>query len=172
MGGLAGWWLGVDDGYTLEPTLTPREWHAALRATGFGGVDTMTLNTILSLCASNTSAAASKNLAETSLYIRFRRREYTAAVSYGRGCEGFDDQILDFDHTANVIGVMAPNVDISSKWLSCPIAAGDTGPHGHSGLAERQHGTKLRVHAYSTDGSRHMQTLEKESRALHGQTVS
>lgn len=42
MGGLAGWWLGVDDGRTLGPTLTPREWHAVLRATGFGGVDAMT----------------------------------------------------------------------------------------------------------------------------------
>ena len=42
MGGLPGWWLGVNDGRRYSPTLTPREWHAVLRKAGFGGVDAMT----------------------------------------------------------------------------------------------------------------------------------
>ncbi|RYP16125.1 hypothetical protein DL765_005326 [Monosporascus sp. GIB2] len=39
MGGLAGWWLGADDGRKYSPLLTPARWHSALRMAGFGGVD-------------------------------------------------------------------------------------------------------------------------------------
>ncbi|KAH7322436.1 putative hybrid NRPS/PKS enzyme [Stachybotrys elegans] len=42
MGGLPGWWLGVDDGRKYAPTITPGEWHAVLRKTGFAGVDAIT----------------------------------------------------------------------------------------------------------------------------------
>lgn len=42
MGGLPGWWLGVDDGRKYAPTATPREWHSALRKSGFGGIDAIT----------------------------------------------------------------------------------------------------------------------------------
>lgn len=42
MGGLPGWWLGVDDGRKYAPTITPVEWHAALRKAGFSGVDVIT----------------------------------------------------------------------------------------------------------------------------------
>lgn len=42
MGGLPGWWLGVDDGRKYAPTITPGEWHAVLRNAGFSGVDVIT----------------------------------------------------------------------------------------------------------------------------------
>ncbi|KAF4119349.1 hypothetical protein GMORB2_4868 [Geosmithia morbida] len=42
MGGLAGWWLGVDDGRKYAPTMTPSQWHSCLRKAGFGGVDAIT----------------------------------------------------------------------------------------------------------------------------------
>ncbi|KAJ5692060.1 hybrid PKS-NRPS biosynthetic cluster [Penicillium macrosclerotiorum] len=42
MGGLPGWWLGVDDGRKLAPTIAPGAWHTALRKAGFAGVDTIT----------------------------------------------------------------------------------------------------------------------------------
>ncbi|KAK7961959.1 hybrid NRPS/PKS enzyme [Apiospora aurea] len=42
MGGLSGWWMGVDDGRKYAPTITPSEWHNALRKAGFGGVDAIT----------------------------------------------------------------------------------------------------------------------------------
>ncbi|KAI9151431.1 lovastatin nonaketide synthase [Paramyrothecium foliicola] len=42
MGGLSGWWLGVDDGRKYAPTITPGEWHSVLRKTGFSGVDNIT----------------------------------------------------------------------------------------------------------------------------------
>lgn len=42
MGGLPGWWLGVDDGRKYAPTATPGEWHLALRKAGFGGIDAIT----------------------------------------------------------------------------------------------------------------------------------
>lgn len=41
-GGLSGWWLGVDEGRTLGPIASPREWHSALRQSGFSGIDTLT----------------------------------------------------------------------------------------------------------------------------------
>lgn len=44
MGGLPGWWLGVDDGRKYAPTATPGEWHSALRKAGFGGIDAITPN--------------------------------------------------------------------------------------------------------------------------------
>ncbi|KEZ40819.1 putative lovastatin nonaketide synthase protein [Scedosporium apiospermum] len=42
MGGLTGWWLGVDDGRKYAPTMTPGQWHNVLRKAGFGGVDAIT----------------------------------------------------------------------------------------------------------------------------------
>lgn len=42
MGGLPGWWLGVDDGRKYAPTITPGQWRTALRKTGFGGIDAIT----------------------------------------------------------------------------------------------------------------------------------
>ncbi|KAL6716651.1 hypothetical protein ACLMJK_006219 [Lecanora helva] len=42
MGGLPGWWLGVDDGRRYAPTITPGQWHTALRKAGFSGVETVT----------------------------------------------------------------------------------------------------------------------------------
>ena len=42
MGGLPGWWIGVDDGRQFAPTITPGSWHTALRKTGFSGVDAIT----------------------------------------------------------------------------------------------------------------------------------
>ncbi|KAL8986722.1 MAG: hypothetical protein Q9177_004009, partial [Variospora cf. flavescens] len=42
MGGLPGWWAGVDDGRRYAPTITPGEWHTALRKAGFAGVDAIT----------------------------------------------------------------------------------------------------------------------------------
>ncbi len=42
MGGLPGWWLGVNDGRKYAPTATPGEWHSALRKAGFGGIDAIT----------------------------------------------------------------------------------------------------------------------------------
>ncbi|KAF2281157.1 uncharacterized protein EI97DRAFT_472412 [Westerdykella ornata] len=42
MGGLAGWWVGKNDGRRYSPTITPGEWHSALRKAGFSGVDAVT----------------------------------------------------------------------------------------------------------------------------------
>lgn len=42
MGGLPGWWLGVDDGRKYSPTVTAGEWHSVLRHAGFSGIDTIT----------------------------------------------------------------------------------------------------------------------------------
>lgn len=42
MAGLSGWWLGVDDGRKHAPTVTPGDWHNALRKAGFSGVDAIT----------------------------------------------------------------------------------------------------------------------------------
>ena len=42
MGGLPGWWLGVNDGRKYAPTATPGEWHSTLRKAGFGGIDAIT----------------------------------------------------------------------------------------------------------------------------------
>ncbi|KAL9605858.1 MAG: hypothetical protein Q9179_000968 [Wetmoreana sp. 5 TL-2023] len=42
MGGLPGWWAGVQDGRKYAPTITPGEWHAVLRKAGFSGVDAVT----------------------------------------------------------------------------------------------------------------------------------
>jgi hybrid polyketide synthase / nonribosomal peptide synthetase ACE1 len=42
MGGLPGWWAGVDDGRKYAPTITPGEWHTVLRRAGFSGVDAIT----------------------------------------------------------------------------------------------------------------------------------
>lgn len=42
MGGLSGWWMGIADGRKYAPTITPSEWHSALRKAGFGGVDAIT----------------------------------------------------------------------------------------------------------------------------------
>ncbi|KAG5806456.1 hypothetical protein H9Q71_008972 [Fusarium xylarioides] len=42
MGGLPGWWLGVDDGRRWGPTLTLPQWDSLLWKCGFGGIDTTT----------------------------------------------------------------------------------------------------------------------------------
>ncbi len=39
LGSIPDWWLGVNDGRKYSPLLTPRDWHSALRKTGFGGID-------------------------------------------------------------------------------------------------------------------------------------
>lgn len=44
MGGLPGWWLGVEDGRKYAPTITPGQWHSALRRAGFSGIDAITPN--------------------------------------------------------------------------------------------------------------------------------
>jgi hypothetical protein len=40
MGGLPGWWVGLEDGRTTGPSLTLEEWDAVLREAGFGGIET------------------------------------------------------------------------------------------------------------------------------------
>ncbi|EMT72749.1 Lovastatin nonaketide synthase [Fusarium odoratissimum] len=42
MGGLPGWWLGVEDGRRWGPTLTLPQWDSLLWKCGFGGIDTTT----------------------------------------------------------------------------------------------------------------------------------
>lgn len=42
MGGLPGWWVGVDDGRVIAPTMTLKDWNLTLRKCGFAGVDTHT----------------------------------------------------------------------------------------------------------------------------------
>lgn len=42
LGPISGWWLGVNDGRKWAPTITPGQWHTALRKAGFGGVDAVT----------------------------------------------------------------------------------------------------------------------------------
>lgn len=39
-GGLAGWWLGYDDGRILSPCVGLDEWATVLKETGFSGIDT------------------------------------------------------------------------------------------------------------------------------------
>ncbi|KAG6356925.1 hypothetical protein INS49_014800 [Diaporthe citri] len=39
MGGLPGWWYGVDDGRVLSPAISLLEWDDLLQDTGFSGVD-------------------------------------------------------------------------------------------------------------------------------------
>lgn len=41
-GALPGWWLGADDGRVLSPCVSPAQWDAVLRKTGFSGADTVT----------------------------------------------------------------------------------------------------------------------------------
>lgn len=41
-GCLPGWWLGMDEGRTLSPSVTATTWDSILRETGFSGIDTMT----------------------------------------------------------------------------------------------------------------------------------
>ncbi|KAJ5740973.1 hypothetical protein N7493_000845 [Penicillium malachiteum] len=42
MGGLPGWWLGVEDKRKFAPTASPSIWHKTLRKAGFGGIDAIT----------------------------------------------------------------------------------------------------------------------------------
>ncbi|KAL9095162.1 MAG: hypothetical protein Q9165_002418 [Trypethelium subeluteriae] len=42
MGGLSGWWLGVNDGRIYSPCISPPQWNAVLRKAGFSGVETTT----------------------------------------------------------------------------------------------------------------------------------
>ncbi|KAF3911584.1 hypothetical protein ABW21_db0206483 [Orbilia brochopaga] len=39
MCGFPGWWLGAEDGRRLSPGITPMQWDALLKDTGFSGVD-------------------------------------------------------------------------------------------------------------------------------------
>ena len=39
MGGLPGWWLGVDEGRWLGPGISPMQWDELLLATGFSNID-------------------------------------------------------------------------------------------------------------------------------------
>ncbi|PKX89195.1 lovastatin nonaketide synthase [Aspergillus novofumigatus IBT 16806] len=41
MGGLEGWWLGVNDGRFPCPGISAKEWHDVLQASGFSGIDTI-----------------------------------------------------------------------------------------------------------------------------------
>ena len=41
MGGLPGWWLGVDEGRRLSPGVSPLKWDELLQANGFSGVDSI-----------------------------------------------------------------------------------------------------------------------------------
>jgi hybrid polyketide synthase/nonribosomal peptide synthetase ACE1 len=43
-GVLPGWWLGVDDGRKLSPTISRGAWHSQLRKTGFSGIDTINID--------------------------------------------------------------------------------------------------------------------------------
>lgn len=42
MGGLSGWWLGVEEGRRLGPWLSPLQWENLLNTTGFSGIDYIT----------------------------------------------------------------------------------------------------------------------------------
>lgn len=42
MGGLSGWWLGVDEGRRLGPWLSPVQWDELLQTNGFSGIDYIT----------------------------------------------------------------------------------------------------------------------------------
>ncbi|KAK3290153.1 uncharacterized protein B0H64DRAFT_453112 [Chaetomium fimeti] len=42
MGGLSGWWLGVNDGRPYSPCITRSKWNQALRKAGFAGVSAVT----------------------------------------------------------------------------------------------------------------------------------
>ncbi|KAI9783832.1 MAG: Type I Iterative PKS [Geoglossum umbratile] len=42
MGGLPGWWVGIESGRLYAPTITLPEWNALLKKTGFSGIDTYT----------------------------------------------------------------------------------------------------------------------------------
>lgn len=42
MGGLSGWWAGVEDGRKYAPTITSGRWHTALRKAGFSGIEAIT----------------------------------------------------------------------------------------------------------------------------------
>nr|XP_036580489.1 beta-ketoacyl synthase domain-containing protein [Colletotrichum truncatum]KAF6788401.1 beta-ketoacyl synthase domain-containing protein [Colletotrichum truncatum] len=41
-GCLPGWWLGIDEGRVLGPSVSESKWDSLLRKTGFSGIDTMT----------------------------------------------------------------------------------------------------------------------------------
>ncbi|KAI8623712.1 putative hybrid NRPS/PKS enzyme [Xylariaceae sp. FL1651] len=43
-GVLPGWWLGVNDGRKLSPTISRGAWHSQLRKTGFSGIDTINID--------------------------------------------------------------------------------------------------------------------------------
>jgi SAM-dependent methyltransferase len=42
MGGLPGWWVGIESGRLYAPTITLPEWNVLLKETGFSGIDTYT----------------------------------------------------------------------------------------------------------------------------------
>ncbi|KAL5362627.1 hypothetical protein BJX96DRAFT_177333 [Aspergillus floccosus] len=44
MGGLPGWWYGVDDGRVLSPAISVEQWNQLLLDTGFSGLDCLRLD--------------------------------------------------------------------------------------------------------------------------------
>ncbi|KAJ5624593.1 hypothetical protein N7510_000902 [Penicillium lagena] len=42
MGGLPGWWVGVDDGRRFAPTIPLKQWNTVLKKAGFAGIETHT----------------------------------------------------------------------------------------------------------------------------------
>lgn len=42
MGGLPGWWIGIESGRRYAPTITLPQWNSLLEKTGFSGIDTHT----------------------------------------------------------------------------------------------------------------------------------
>jgi hybrid polyketide synthase / nonribosomal peptide synthetase ACE1 len=72
-GVLPGWWLGVDDGRKLSPTISRGAWHSVLRKTGFSGIDT--INTDISPITWPASVVVSQAVDER---VQFLRRPLSA----------------------------------------------------------------------------------------------
>jgi hybrid polyketide synthase/nonribosomal peptide synthetase ACE1 len=72
-GVLPGWWLGVDDGRKLSPTISRGAWHSILRKTGFSGIDT--INTDVSPITWPASVVVSQAVDDR---VQFLRRPLSA----------------------------------------------------------------------------------------------
>jgi hybrid polyketide synthase/nonribosomal peptide synthetase ACE1 len=72
-GVLPGWWLGVDDGRKLSPTISRGGWHSILRKTGFSGIDT--INTDVSPITWPASVVVSQAVDDR---VQFLRRPLSA----------------------------------------------------------------------------------------------
>lgn len=75
-GVLPGWWLGVDDGRKLSPTITRGAWHSQLRKTGFSGIDT--INTDVSPITWPASVVVSQAVDDR---VQFLRRPLSAPAT-------------------------------------------------------------------------------------------